>query len=296
MIGRRFERLTVLEQVDKLKHLKTRGKYYLCKCDCTNTLIVYGKSLRTGNTKSCGCLFIESHKGNDLSGSKFGKLTVIKEVEKPEDEVKMESYWSCICDCGNKDIVVGRTKIITGNVKSCGCMKSKRRNANKFSFNHDYVTVEDCKGREFIVDIESYNKILEFDRYWYIHINTSASKDERYVVCKYKNKIIKLHNFLMNPSDGMLVDHINGNTLDNRMSNLRMATQQQNAMNKAIAINNTSGVKGVSRVKRNNKWVARISFEGKRIVLGTFDTFEEAVKARRDAEELYYGEFNRSGD
>ena len=74
---------------------------------------------------------------------------------------------------------------------------------------------------------------------------------------------------------------------------MRIVTPQQNAFNRAIQTNNTSGHKGVSLVKRNNKWLARIGFNGKRIVLGTFDSYEEAVEARKMAEIKYYGEYSR---
>ena len=90
------------------------------------------------------------------------------------------------------------------------------------------------------------------------------------------------------------LDHINGDRLDNRVSNLRAATRQQNAMNQKIKVNNTSGFKGVCWSKQKNKWVANITFNKKKnIHLGFFENFDDAVNARKIAEEKYFGEWNR---
>lgn len=167
-----------------------------------------------------------------------------------------------------------------------------RRKSNEFIIFGDHVVVKDNRGLEFVVDHEGYRMILDFNRYWYV--NQRMGGKEPYVSTKYRNKHIKLHNFLMNPDRGLLVDHIDGDVTNNRFDNLRIVTEQQNSMNKAIQKSNTSGVKGVHMVKRSGKWQARISYKGERIVLGTFEKFEDAVEARRKAEELYFGEFNRS--
>lgn len=95
--------------------------------------------------------------------------------------------------------------------------------------------------------------------------------------------------------EGMVVDHLvhppgNANKIDNRKCNLQIKTPQQNSMNQAIRTNNRSGVPGVNF--RDGKWIARIGYKMKRIHLGSYDNFEEAVKARIDAEEKYWGEFS----
>ncbi len=84
-----------------------------------------------------------------------------------------------------------------------------------------------------------------------------------------------------------LVDHINGNSQDNRITNLREADYQKNNMNKAIGKNNTSGVMGVAWFKAGNKWKAYISLDGKKIHLGYFHKFSEAVDVRKLAEVAY---------
>lgn len=81
------------------------------------------------------------------------------------------------------------------------------------------------------------------------------------------------------------VDHINGNTLDNRIANLRDVTRRENCMNKTKRADNSSGVTGVS--KQNGKWVARISHNKKRILIGSFDSLEAAKESRKEAEVKY---------
>jgi hypothetical protein len=104
---------------------------------------------------------------------------------------------------------------------------------------------------------------------------------------------IFLHNFIMNnTSHEYIVDHINHNTLDNRKNNLRICSYSNNNMNSVIRKNNTSGCKGVSYSKRDKNWEAYIAINGVRIRHISFDTFEEAVVARKLWEQEFFGEYN----
>lgn len=89
------------------------------------------------------------------------------------------------------------------------------------------------------------------------------------------------------------VDHIHGNTLDNRRSEIRLATNAQNCSNKGKMSTNTSGYKGVSWHKRIQKWSASIQSKGKLEHLGYFDDVEEAYEAYKIAAVKYHGEFAR---
>jgi hypothetical protein len=88
------------------------------------------------------------------------------------------------------------------------------------------------------------------------------------------------------------IDHIDGDRLNNRMSNLRAATQSQNGMNCKMRKNNTSGVKGV--YWGWNRWKAQISIARKCIPLGGFDDINEAAAAVEQARRKYHGEFGRT--
>ncbi len=91
------------------------------------------------------------------------------------------------------------------------------------------------------------------------------------------------------------IDHINGNASDNRIDNLRAASQGQNMANTRIRRNNTSGFKGVSWCSYTNRWVAHIRKDGRKRTVGRFDTPEEAHAAYCLAAEQMHGEFARHG-
>lgn len=105
-----------------------------------------------------------------------------------------------------------------------------------------------------------------------------------------------LHRLIMDYPEDMMIDHINHNRLDNRKSNLRICTQQQNNMNRTMNSNNTSGIAGVSWHKGNRKWGAKIQVAGKQIYLGYYQTKEQAVEARRRAELEYFGEYRNQDE
>lgn len=109
----------------------------------------------------------------------------------------------------------------------------------------------------------------------------------------YESKI-RQHRFIMNCPSNKEVDHINGKKNDNRKKNLRICTRQENKRNVGLRANNTSGETGVYKDKARDKWFATIKLE-KSINLGRFDTFEEAVKARKEAEIKYFREYRYKG-
>ena len=86
------------------------------------------------------------------------------------------------------------------------------------------------------------------------------------------------------------IDHADGNSLNNKIENLREATQSQNVHNSLARKNNTSGFKGVSFQK--NKWTAAIMVNGRNISLGAYSNIEEAASAYKRGSEKYYGEFS----
>lgn len=102
-----------------------------------------------------------------------------------------------------------------------------------------------------------------------------------------------LHRELIDCPKGLCVDHVNGNPLDNRMSNLRVCTLSENQHNQGRNSRNTSGFKGVDFHK--GSWRARIKLRGVRKELGHFPTPELAYEAYCKAAEILHGEFRRVG-
>jgi len=113
----------------------------------------------------------------------------------------------------------------------------------------------------------------------------------RYEKIDGKQVWTSIHSQLMNPPEGHMVDHKLGVTLDNRRSQLRVASQQQNTFNQRIRSTNKSGHKGVSWCSIMDKWRACIVFNGKQSVLGYFTRKEEASEAYTAAAALRFGDF-----
>ena len=229
-------------------------------------------------------------KFKDLTGQRFGRLTV---VERAEDYVSPKGrrnvQWVCKCDCEeNGRIIVSGCSLTRGLTKSCGCLQKetsaengrKNKKYNTYDLSGEYGIGYTSKGEEFWFDLEDYNLIKDYC--WFI--------DNKGYVASYNANGSKLfHRQLMN---GDYIDHISHNTRDNRKSNLRNVTSSQNNMNASKRSDNTSGVTGVSRHKGIQKWRARINVSGKEVNLGYFKTFEDAVKARKEAEDKYFGEYS----
>ena len=120
LTNQKFGRLTVIQPCENIKGRTA----WLCRCDCGKEIKVITKSLRDGNTKSCGCLhkeIVSKQFAKNLTGQKFGKLTAIQ----PTNKRKHGSViWECQCECGNKHLVSAEV-LLSGKSNSCGCLQSK---------------------------------------------------------------------------------------------------------------------------------------------------------------------------
>lgn len=230
---------------------------------------------------------------NDLTGQKFGRLTVIKRVEDAITEKGNRfTQWLCNCDCGNNDVVVFGSALTRKKrpTLSCGCLQKDKVSGitqNTYEFSNDGYAIgyTGNTNKQFIFDADDYEKVSKY--HWYEESNG-------YIRSSGKNKESKvlLHRLIMGFPENMGIDHINHNTFDNRKSNLRIATTSQNAMNRIKGSNNTSGMSGVVWVKSRNKWKSQIKFNGQLIFLGEYDKLEDAEKRRKQAEEEYFGKYS----
>ena len=100
-----------------------------------------------------------------------------------------------------------------------------------------------------------------------------------------------MHRVIMDTELNMIVDHLNGNGLDNRRSNLRNCTHAENMRNRKINKKNRSGFKGVSYYTKDNKWRAMIKFNNLRIHIGFYIDPKDAARAYNEAAVKYHGEF-----
>lgn len=121
LTGQRYGRLTVVEQAKT--HVTPGGRnvyMWRCVCDCGKESIVSTSALRSGDTKSCGCLQRErAHEASfiDISGNRYGRLVAINPIRKNNG-----IYWVCKCDCGNTTEVLPQ-HLNRGLIRSCGCLR-----------------------------------------------------------------------------------------------------------------------------------------------------------------------------
>lgn len=226
----------------------------------------------------------------DLTGQKFGRLTVVRRGPNSKNN---HAQWWCECDCGNPELilVIGR-HLRTGNTKSCGCLQRDtvrelnklKKKYNTYDLTGEFGIGYTSKGDEFYFDLEDYDLIRDYC--WTIdahgYVVTGAGKS-------YKT----MHQIILPTKDGYIPEHIHGKETrnDNRKINLRQADKTQNQMNMSLKSNNKSGVTGVHWDSTHNKWKSVIQAYGIKYDLGYFNNFEDAVRARKDAESKYFGEY-----
>lgn len=298
----------VISFVDKGKY-----KYYWkCKCvHCGTEKDIASTTLLTNNKrKMCKCnpdyfSYIDN-KGylEDFTGKEFGKLKVLEFSHVQNSH----SYWKCQCKCG--EVVIKNISYLKNSkILMCDNCKNSvikkeinkvdkvkipfekipyQRKENTVEYFDDYALINNSV----LVDSEDVEKIFSFKRY--------VSKNSLgYPYVNWKSKEFFIHRLVMNlpqyydDCSKIIVDHINGNKLDNRKSNLRICEKSKNPINCKRYSNNKSGKKGVFYNKKLNKWEVGIQYEGKSMYLGVYSEFEEAVKVRECAERKYFKEFNR---
>ncbi len=290
---------------------KGKYKYYwICKCvNCGKEKSICTSSLKNGKSIKCVCnknynrpKNIKGFK-NDLTGKKFGHLLVKSYAYKKDSH----SYWNCLCDCGNECVksisYFNKSKYLMCNV----CMHSytKKENSkdkvyipfeeiayqtkkNKIDIQGDITILND----KIKIDTKNLDLILSFKRY--ISINSSG-----YPYMNWKGKELFLHRLIVglpqnyDKETQLISEHINGNRLECTEDNLRICQKNLNPINCKIYKNNTSGYKGVTWIKKLNKWQVNLQYNKKNIYLGVYKNLEDAIKVRKEAEEKYFGEYNR---
>ena len=231
---------------------------------------------------------------NDLTGKKINNWHVVERSFTNNRHI----YWKCWCDC-QKDIpdnekdyydIIG-CNLNSGKSKSCGCLKQEaiskaKKKYNTYDLSGKYGIGYTLKGEPFYFDLEDYDKIKNYC--W------EYDKDQYCVSNDYNNRTtIKMHRIILGLTKREnQVDHIKHINFDNRKSELRVVDNSKNGMNKDKPKNNSSGHLGVSWNKRYEKWEAHIGINNKKIYLGRYSIIEDAIKARKEAEEKYFGEYS----
>lgn len=155
------------------------------------------------------------------------------------------------------------------------------------------IQIELTKNKIATISADDYDKVKDFK---WLYNQTSANTG--YAATFYTDedgskKILYMHKLLLVAEEGYIVDHKDGDTLNNTRDNLRQVTVQQNQFNRRKHSNNTSGFKGVCFHKRAGKWQATITKDGKKTFLGYYTTPEQASIAYQAAATALFGEYNR---
>jgi len=146
--------------------------------------------------------------------------------------------------------------------------------------------IELTQGKYALVDDDLYEELSRYK--WYYKLGYAARND---YIAPYTQITVRMHRFVINAPKGIMVDHINGNMLDNRKINLRLCNSSENQANSCLRVDNKSGYKGVCYHKRINKWQSYINNKRKRIHIGYFETDREAgIAYNKKAKELF-GDF-----
>jgi hypothetical protein len=233
------------------------------------------------------------------------------EVSKKQKE-KIKNGKSVFCSENCSLEKYGKTKITISEIPCCRCGKMfaptysqyKRYKYNDYvsnsfcsnecrwkkeypyKYHNDYVSVF-VNEKEILLDFDVFEK---YSKTLYVR-NDKRSIYNCVMVFEEGKKI--LSRLIMSVTDkNQHIDHINGDPLDNRRSNLRVVSQQENMMNKATYKNSTSKIKGVN-LNKKGLWVARIQVGNKRLFLGSSKDKEVAEKLRIEAEKKYFGKYDR---
>lgn len=215
----------------------------------------------------------------DLTGRRFGRLSVIREQARSKGG---QLTWACRCDCGGSSVVTG-ANLRSGHTTSCGCfMRQVAATVNaaparpaQLARDGSVALIPLTKGKFAVVDPDDAQSLSAF--LWHATPHGYAARREPRRDGN-RDKLIYMHRQIMRAQPGQEVDHRNHDGLDNRRFNLRLTTHQGNLCNrKGAQRNSTTGVLGVS-LTRAGKYTARLSFSGKEVHLGVYETLEEAAR------------------
>ena len=173
LTGQKFGRLTVIRVAEphEIKD-KAKGTHWFCQCSCGNTTVVTVQNLHGNHTQSCSCLHKEKlMEYQDITGQKFGKLTVIRTID--ERNKAGLRLWECQCECGHTTVATAAL-LHSGHKVSCGCVNSRgelkisnilKENSIKFKKQKYYDDLLSESGRHLRFDfyIPEGNYLIEYD-------------------------------------------------------------------------------------------------------------------------------------
>jgi hypothetical protein len=195
---------------------------------------------------------------DDMIGKKFGKWSVLSLSDKKD--VSNNRYYNCRCECGNTGVVAG-CKLRSGRSKSCGCNRTLDMTGEKIG-NLTFIKPVGMEQGRYIWECQC-------DCGNIIRKTISDAKNIKSCGCVQKKSAQK-------------------SIKENSKRLTRVDNTCLNSLTQKTSKNNTSGIKGVSWNSKRKKWIAQITFKGKNYGLGSYSTKEEAIRARKEAEEKLF--------
>lgn len=271
LTGNQYGYLTVIRKING----NSRYLTWECRCGCGNVIRADSRQLRSGSVTSCGCTKKpgESARGGrkaeDLTGRKFGRLTVLERTENRKGQV----MWKCRCECG-KSTMASSHNLTMGLKRSCGCLR--RESSRKM----------DITGKRFGKLVALYpleKQGASGSVVWRCRcdcgneVNATVSdlnKGNNKSCGCLKKEYQKLVRDRLHIVDGTCIEWLDG---------------------RKKRSDNTSGFRGVFK-KKNGKYSVSIGFKKKIFYIGCFDDYEEAVETRLRAEKMIHEGFIRAHD
>lgn len=258
-LGFRQGMLTVMEATQERK-----GRYMVwrCTCDCGREIQLDTRTLQRGTICDCGCATKVKPGQKDITGQRFGRLVALEPTR--ERSSGGATLWRCRCDCG-AECLAASTQLTQGYKKSCGCL--------------GHPPLKDYVGKQFgQLTVKAYHGKVRGMHRWEC-------------LCDCGNTTLVGQTLLQTgktKSCGCLQARIVTESI--QIVDGTSVTFLEKAGSRLIS-SNSSGYNGVYFNRRTQKWVAQISFKRKTYYLGSFCKIEDAVKARKKAEDRIYGEF-----
>ena len=214
----------------------------------------------------------------DLTDREFGGLKVLWLNKKSQNG---SASWLCRCTCGRL-CTAGGIALVKGRRTNCG-----ECNYGRYSVVDGHMECTLPTGGRFRIDCEDYALVAQYR--W--TMNAAG-----YFVASLgrKSNHIFLHRLIMNPPDGLYVDHIDGDKSNCQRSNMRLCSYTENNRNVGLQQNNQCGYKGVYWASDRGKWRAEITVDRKHIHIGSFDSPIDAAEAYDEAAILYFGEYAKT--